>query len=155
MKKEFYLLMAATLLVIACKESKKIKLTNNAPAETAMQAMPQQDCYTYVKNRDTVTLSLTHADSSLTGNLTYQLFEKDKNKGVVSGKVLGDTILLDYTFNSEGLSSKRQVAYLKQNDTLVEGFAEVEEKNGGMVFKNRADLKFQRSGIVLNKIDCK
>ncbi len=155
MKTILYFLTAGAAMLMACSDSKKIKLSSDTPPETVTEAMPQQECYTYIKNRDTVTLSITPTDSTVTGNLSYQLFEKDKNTGTVSGKMLGDTILLDYTFQSEGVTSKRQVAYLKLNDTLVEGFADSEEKNNAMVFKNRSDLRFEKTGIVLKKAVCK
>ncbi len=155
MKTAHYFITAGLAVLMACKQNKAIKLSGEVTPESVTQPVPQQECFTYVKNRDTVTLSLTQTDSTLTGNLSYLLFEKDKNTGTVSGKILGDTILLDYTFNSEGVSSKRQVAYLKLNNTLVEGFADAEEKNNVMVFKNRSDLSFEKTGIVLRKIPCK
>lgn len=114
----------------------------------------ERACYAYTKNRDTVQLSLNQQGEQLSGDLVYSLFEKDKNTGKVTGKMLGDTLLLDYTFGSEGRQSERQVAFLKKGDQLTEGYAEVEEHNGTVKFKRRADLKFGGI-IVLNKTACK
>ena len=64
----------------------------------------------------------------------------------------GDTLLAEYIFKSEGITSIREVAFLKQDDSFVEGYGDVEEQYGKMVFKNRSALSF--TGKVLHKVDC-
>jgi len=86
--------------------------------------------------------------------LSYSLFEKDSNKGTISGEVKGDTILAEYNFDSEGMRSTREVVFLKRDRKLYEGFGEVEEKNGKTVFKDRSKLKFG-DAIVFSLTDCK
>jgi hypothetical protein len=111
-------------------------------------------CYAYYKNRDTVELSLVTSGKQISGTLKYQLFEKDRNNGTITGEIKGDTLLANYTFNSEGMESQRQVAFLRKGDQLIEGYAEVEEKGGKAVFKDTKNLKFG-SGIVLAPAACK
>lgn len=111
-------------------------------------------CYAYYKNRDTVELSIGARGQQISGTLKYQLFEKDRNNGTITGEIKGDTLLANYTFNSEGMESQRQVAFLRKGDQLVEGYAEVEEKDGKTVFKDTKNLKFG-SGIVLDVVACK
>jgi hypothetical protein len=82
--------------------------------------------------------------------LTYNIFEKDGNMGSLRGRVIGDTILAAYTFQSEGVTSVREVAFLKKDSILVEGFAPMDE--AGEHFANRAELDF--TGIVLNAVNC-
>jgi hypothetical protein len=110
-------------------------------------------CYGYTKGRDTVMMSMQIRGKEVSGDLTYKLFEKDHNVGSIAGELIGDTVLVDYTFNSEGSKSVRQVAFLKRGDQLTEGYGDVEEQNGKMVFKDRSKLKFS-SMIVLNKDSC-
>lgn len=125
-------------------------ITTPAPVKTNTA-----DCYQYIQNRDTATLQLKITGDELTGELNYNLFEKDKNKGKIAGELKGDTIIAEYTFDSEGLRSVREVIFVKKADgKLYEGFGEVEEKGGKTVFKNRSALKFDQ-GMAFSKADCK
>ncbi|MDB5019280.1 MAG: hypothetical protein JWQ28_407 [Pedobacter sp.] len=135
--------LAFFCLMLACQ---------NKPEPEQKQAN-QQNCYSYNTNRDTVQLSLKIQGAQVSGNLFYSIHEKDKNSGSVEGKLRGDTLLLNYTFKSEGSQSVRQVAFLKQGNSLVEGYADVQEKGGIVMFKRPADLKFN-SIIVLQKSAC-
>lgn len=111
-------------------------------------------CYQYIKNRDTATLTLKTAGNEVSGSLGYNLYEKDKDSGTFKGIVKGDTLIADYTFHSEGKISVRQIALLKQDNKLIEGFGDVEEIKGNVKFKDISQLKFDNS-IVFSKIDCK
>lgn len=126
--------------------------TQNSQAAADNQT-ERQNCYTYVKNKDTILLSTRESGSQVTGNLEYNLDEKDRNTGTVAGIVRGDTLLLNYTFQSEGRQSVRQLAFLKQGNELIEGYAEVEEKADTVVFKNPETLKFSKA-MVLEKTGC-
>lgn len=111
-------------------------------------------CYTYTKNKDTASLTLMISGRIITGELHYQLFEKDSNKGTIKGEMRGDTLIADYIFNSEGKQSIRQVAFLKKDGKLMEGFGDVIEKDGKMYFKSISDLKFG-GAIEFTKAHCK
>lgn len=107
-------------------------------------------CYGSYTDRDSVFLSLTVAGEKVTGNLIYKLFEKDKNHGTLDGIVHGDTILAMYRFESEGKTSTREVAFLKQDNGLVEGFAPMDST--GIHFQNKDEIDF--AGIVLQSDVC-
>lgn len=111
-------------------------------------------CYQYIKNRDTATLSIKTEDNKVTGTLGYNLYEKDKNAGTITGLVKGDTIITNYTFQSEGQTSVREVVFLKQGDLLKEGFGDVQEVKGEVKYKDLTKLKFDGS-MAFSKIDCK
>ena len=111
------------------------------------------NCYTYKKNRDTASLKLQVAGQEVTGDLSYNLFEKDRNKGTIAGELKGDTIIAEYTFDSEGMRSVREIVFLHKNGKLIEGFGDVEQKSVKTVFKNRAALNFD-NGLVFDKTDC-
>jgi hypothetical protein len=123
-------------------------VTNAAAAPGALQ------CYQYIKNRDTATLSLKIEDNKATGTLGYNLYEKDKNSGTIAGIVKGDTIIANYTFQSEGQTSVREVAFLKRGDQLAEGFGDAQDVKGEVKYKDVSTLKFDGS-MVFGKIDCK
>jgi hypothetical protein len=143
------------VLLIACynDEQKSTDSGNDKSAKPA-EAIITKSCYQSINNKDTVLLDLTVADKAVSGNLQYNFFGKDKNKGTFSGEMRGDTILVNYIFTSEGTTSTRQVIFLKKGNTLVEGYGEMEEKGNKMIFKNINTIDFSKS-IVLKQIDCK
>lgn len=111
------------------------------------------ECYKSTKNRDTIALKLNIDGKALAGNLKYDIYEKDGSSGTVAGEMKGDTLIFDYTFDAEGMRSVREMVFVKKDNQLYEGFGDVEEKNGKMVFKNKSALKFGNS-IVLTKTNC-
>jgi hypothetical protein len=84
--------------------------------------------------------------------MLYQLKERDRNNGTLQGTIKGDTLIADYTFSSEGMVSVRQVAFLKQQEGLREGFGELKQKNNQWVFANPRALQF--TGFVLTPAAC-
>lgn len=127
-----------------------------SPGESAQEsdsATAVKKCYAYY-NRDTVELSIVTAGKQISGTLRYQLFEKDKNNGTITGEIMGDTLLANYTFNAEGRESERQVAFLRKGEQLIEGYTDVEEKNGKVVFKDASKLKFDET-IRLSETPCR
>lgn len=112
-----------------------------------------EGCYAFIQNNDNILMDLKFNGNEVTGSLTYNFYEKDDNKGSLIGKVYGDTIIAMYNFDSEGVASFREVAFLKRGKEYVEGFGEIEEKNGKMIFKNRKLLNFD-SNIILEKTEC-
>jgi hypothetical protein len=110
-------------------------------------------CYGYTNKKDSVFLTATIGDSSVTGNLSYNFYEKDKNNGTINGKMKGDTLMADYTFMAEGMQSVRQVAFLLTDSTAKEGYGEMTEKNNKMIFTSPAKIAFDKS-FVLSKKEC-
>jgi hypothetical protein len=142
-----------SLCLFACRQTTKVRIEPKETDTTTNAPVAEQTCYTYVKNRDTATLSLTTTGVAAAGELDYKLFEKDKNMGSVEGEMHGDTLIANYTFSSEGRQSVRQVVFLKKGDQLLEGTGQVEEKNGKTQFKNLSNLEFGKA-IVFEKIAC-
>ena len=151
-----YLLIALGFagLFTACQNNTNEKVAaDTLTADSTIVPATQQYCYQYIKNGDTATMTMMSSGPITTGELTYKLAEKDSNNGIFEGELHADTLIAEYTFGSEGKESVRQVAFLKKGDQLIEGFGDVEDKNGKMMFKNTATLKFD-GAIVFNKVDC-
>ena len=116
--------------------------------------MPETSaCYASVTAADSATLRLVNTNGDITGELTYNYYEKDDNRGTIMGQMHGDTLLADYTFMSEGTESVRQVAFLKKGEGFVEGYGDAEEREGKMIFTNTAALDFGQ-GSVFEKTPC-
>ncbi|TAH00804.1 MAG: hypothetical protein EAZ15_08355 [Sphingobacteriales bacterium] len=136
---------------MACNSQTK---SNTASQNATTLNEPTTNCYTYLKDSNQVSLKITVIENKVKGDLTYNYFQKDKNTGTIEGEMRGDTLFADYKFESEGLNSVREVAFLKMGNKLFEGYGEVLEKSGKMVFKNRTALNFDNK-MPLIKTDCK
>jgi hypothetical protein len=156
MKKYLFIAACATICA-ACNagSGNQEAADSTITAETAVAAAAEsRTCYVSSKNQDSTYLDLHIKGDQVSGALNIIPGEKDRNTGTVSGLVKGDTILLDYTFQSEGMQSVRQIAYLQKDGKLIEGFAEVQVQNGKASFKSLGDLKFDGS-VVLEQSECK
>lgn len=153
MKKLFFALSVSLAFLVACQSNQSNENTaDSAGLDTNINA-PAQYCYLYVKDKDTAKITLMSSGTITTGELSYHLFEKDKSDGIFEGENHGDTLLAEYTFNAEGRESVRQVAFLKKGDQLLEGYADVVEKDGKTQFKNKNELVFGK-GLIFNKVAC-
>ena len=158
MKQKVFIVIAFVVL-LSCNDNPErttidSKVTTDSVATEKINASNEtSECYINTKNKDSMVLTLTIKNNLVTGNMNYQVMGKDKNKGTLQGKMRGDTLFADYTFWSEGKQSVRQVAYLKKDSSLLEGYGDVEEKGNKMVFKNTSVLNFGK-GVVLQKTAC-
>src|SRR4051812_19511817 len=66
-------------------------------------------CYMQVIARDTIIANLQQNNSTVSGTLMFDNYEKDASKGSVTGSVDGDIIRLLYSFASEGMNSVMEV----------------------------------------------
>jgi len=154
------LLSLLTLATLSCNNTDTGKNTAATDTDTtrtdslvAASAQTAPSCYQNINGKDTVLLSISGEAITVTGLLSYNYYEKDKSSGDIQGNMYGDTLIGEYSFQSEGTTSVREVAFLKRDNAFVEGFGDIEEKGGKMVFKNRNSLKF--TGHPLKKVDCK
>src|SRR5690606_17194654 len=60
--------------------------------------------------------------------LDYHLAEKDANRGTFEGFLIDDVILGDYIFQSEGVTSKREVIFKIVKGQLIEGSGPMDEE---------------------------
>ncbi len=131
------------LSLAACHEQS----TQATQEPTAAATGPQ--CYAHLTATDTIRLTLQTTQPTATGQLTYHYYEKDRNRGTISGIMHGDTLLADYTFQSEGATSVRQVAFLRRDIGFIEGFGPVVERQGKTVFEKPHALTFDAKYTLL------
>jgi hypothetical protein len=156
MKKVILLGVVYMTVFVSCKKEKETEETPIAPEEIVVEETVSEECYSTIIKKDTISMSLNVKGNLIaSGKLSYKFFEKDKNEGTLVGEIKGDTLFAEYTFMSEGVSSIREVAFLKKGNTYVEGYGDVVDDNKGKVtFKDAKQLKFE-GNIVLSKVDCK
>ena len=153
MKRILSLLLLIATLLVACKKEEK--------PEIPKPVLPSKEitsnslaCYSYIKEKDTIQANLIIQSEKVGGDLIYKLFEKDKNTGTIAGIMKGDTLFAEYTFMSEGTSSIREVAFLRKKNQLIEGYGDMKDVAGKMVFKDKKSLNFTGS-IILKETPCK
>lgn len=145
----------ATLATLAsCQPQQPTATDKPAPPTVAAPPAPAAaQCYGYLA-QDTAYLALSGARPAVTGTLIYHYAGKDRNRGTIRGTFSGDTLRADYTFLSEGVTSVREVVFLKRGAGLVEGYGPVAEQGSKTVFKQPHRLKFDTK-IMLAPVECK
>jgi len=111
-------------------------------------------CYQMILKRDTATLQLAVKDTTVTGDLRYDWYERDGNTGTLNGVLRNDRIYADYTFQSEGTTSVREVIFKIENGTLLQGFGNLKEEKGKVIFQEPDNLQFQTANPFF-KIACR
>ncbi len=162
MKLNLFLLIIIGSLFVACghktteppKEEPKVAPKEEPKNDMTANEGKAPECYRYLNNKDTIYLQISEAYNMITGLLLYKYYQKDKNLGTIQGKMVGDVLVADYTFRAEGRVSSRQIAFKKKGDDFVEGYGDVKDVNGKMVFKDVNTLKYNDS-MVLRKVPCK
>ena len=78
-----------------------------------------QNCYHATVGDSSSLLQIKDPSADqLTGELIFQNYEKDSSYGVFTGKFAADQLTIDFTFQSEGIESKRQIVLTKSADQL-------------------------------------
>ena len=150
-------LLAFILLAGSCnnegKTSTQVKKDSITPANVVVNDTLSSGCYSQIVQRDTSSLQLQKKDSSLTGALSYSIYQKDRNDGTVMAEQSGDIIKGWYLFKSEGIISVRQVAWKINGEELWPATGEVTQKNDTTMFAKPDQLKFD-STRPFKKIPC-
>lgn len=159
MKTTNLLTLLTVFLLCGCNSNKsntdEATLKDSTSAASPMTAKSQTHCYALMTPQgDTIILNLTQQGIDVQGTLMYSLFEKDRNTGTLRGRMHGDTLRADYTFESEGVESVREVVFLAKKDGFVEGYGPVEETEKKTIFSPGATLTFDLEEV-LKKTECK
>ncbi|HPZ87632.1 MAG TPA: hypothetical protein PLQ32_05990 [Flavihumibacter sp.] len=155
MKASFLFFGGLFTCMAACSDpstgTKAEPTTTEAPSPA-----PKSDkqCYSYFSNTDTITLVVKGPDSALTGSLVFMLNGKDRNIGTLKGKMLGDTLVADYTYQSEGITSIREIAFLRKDGNMLQGVGPVQVKDNHQYFSDRSKLQFS-SNMALGNQHCR
>lgn len=156
MKRVNVILLLSMVLIVSCDNPKQT--TSNTGSDTLKPVenkimIPASTCYSSITGKDTIKLKVEVFPNVVTGKLMYDFNEKDSNSGTFDGHLHGDTLLADYKFTSEGKLSTRQVIFLIKDSIAIEGFGELEEKEGKMVIKDLKKVSFEK-GIIFKKVEC-
>ena len=158
---KYVFLCAAFFTILSCHNTGKAK-NNGSITDTSLPVIDTAaevktgegtSCFAYLQDRDTVMMKLHLAGNAASGTLVYNIYEKDKNTGTFNGLLMGDTLLVSYSYLSEGVRSVRQVIFLVKGNVLLQGSGSMKDQNGKLIFSNRNDINFN-SNILLESVDC-
>lgn len=136
------------------KTSSEIKDSSNTEETTKIiPASLPSGCYAQIAGRDTANLQIENKDNSVTGSLSYNFFQKDRNDGTLQAEISGDILTGWYLFKSEGVISVRQVAWKIKGAELWQATGEMMEKNDTMFFSIPDKLKYD-STRPFKKVAC-
>ncbi len=107
-------------------------------------------CFTWSIGQNVAKARLNIDGNKVSGTLEYDYAEKDDTKGTLNGTLNNDIIMAEYTFMSEGQESVMEVVFKLQSNKLIQGYAEMEEQNGKLVFKDAVKLSFQNTFVRTN-----
>ena len=151
MKKQILLSIVVILLVVSCKKEATTKPETSTPLEEIAVTPSKTECYLYEKNGNKIELKVEYYIDTVAGNLTYAFAGKDKNVGTYKGKIENNILIADYTFQSEGKESVRQIAFQLKEDKMIAGYGDVTED--GNSFKDITKLKFDPV-MSMDKVVC-
>lgn len=137
--------IAFVILLSACNQAG----TSGKNDSAAVQNTPEgavASCYSKITGRDTIKLSLVVEEEKVNGTLEYNIYEKDKNTGVIAGTLHDNILRATYEFQSEGIKSSRNVVFKIMGEQAYEAQADSLTTDGLPVFSSdNALLKFEPS----------
>lgn len=159
MKRDLWIIGILALMLFSCEKNEKktkpfYKQTNKEVKAETKEEVSGIKCFLYATTQDTINLIVNRSKNTITGNLIYNLYQKDRNSGSLLGSIKGDTLFADYKFSSEGKESIREVIFVKKADGFIEASAPMELENGRMVFKKDVQLKLNHT-FLLKQTDCR
>lgn len=155
--KNVFSLAIVSLLALSCtkktesnvKDITEDSVTVNS-SDFNVEAVPEI-CYMEANGKDSLFMKVVSNLGTVTGNLYYKNFQKDSSFGDIVGVEDGDTLKLDYTFQSEGMESTREIWFLMRDGKVIEGIAEPNAEGTG--YKDYHSVKYD-GGHVLSLVEC-
>lgn len=153
------IILAASVAVafLSCekKQTETVSNNTNTPVEDNYtvedESIGAKKCYIQGTGNDTLYVSLDDNLGTVSGRMYYKNHQKDSSFGDVVGSSNGDTIKVDYTFQSEGTTSSREIWFLKKDGKLLEGIGNLDAS--GTRYADYKKIKFD-GGHVLDEAEC-
>ncbi|KQR70372.1 hypothetical protein [Pedobacter sp. Leaf176] len=148
-----YLALAAFPFVYACNSS--VKKADVTKTDSVMN----QTCYASSFEKDSAAMVVkTLASGKVTGSLLIKYGEKPQNNGQIDGKFNGDTLLVDYRFNTGGDTTRaftNPLAFLKKDGKLIMGVAQIETTLGRSYFVKGKPINYEAGKFTFAEVPCK
>ena len=110
-------------------------------------------CYQYTFHKDRSIIQLTKDEDKITGYFAWLPYEKDSERGSLTGTIKDDIINAKTIYSIEGDIQEEELMFKIKKDTLVQGRGEMIEtkSNGNFQFKDPSKIKWKES---FKKVKC-
>ncbi len=132
------IIVVICLVIIGIMASRKTTLVSPVVEDpTKVTQNSIAGCYVMHSGKDVYILIVESEEGkNVTGKVSFNNFEKDSSSGSFTGKFDGTILLGNYSFDSEGMHSNRQLVFKLVDGNLIEGFGDVKFEGGKEVFKD-------------------
>lgn len=148
------LLMAALPFAYACNESK-----TSTSSKTKTDSVVNESCYAAAFEKDSAAIIVkTLASGKVAGSLLIKYADKPQNNGKIDGKFSGDTLYVDYRFNTGNDTTKaftNPLAFLKKDGKLIMGVAQIETTLGRSYFVKGKPIDYTAGKFTFEAVNCK
>jgi len=154
-KNVVYLAFAAIPFVFACNQNNKAESGSTKKTDSLIN----ETCYAAIFEKDSAAMIVkTLASGEVTGSLLVKYGEKPQNNGTIEGKFSGDTLLVDYRFNTGKDSSRvytNPLAFLKKDGKLIMGVGQIETTLGRSYFVKGKPIDYEAGKFTFEEVPCK
>lgn len=113
-----------------------------------------KECYLEVSGRDSLILTIEIDEQfAVKGQLKFANYQMDSSQGEVTGKIIGDTLVVMHEFQAEGAFNKVQRVFLRKNNQYFLGKGETDEVDGVYIYSDRSKINFEDTRV-LDRIEC-
>ena len=157
--KYIYSLIAIAFICNSCGEEAQNtpnqKIIEHVKEDTTISnnKFEMDGCYRLIIENDTATMDVTQQQNYITGSLVYKRDGKDNNIGTVNLVKTTDRVEGWYKYQSEGITSVRQVVFKPTNNSFAEGYGDIKMNGDTAMFKYPHALHFEEKHT-FNKINC-
>ena len=112
-------------------------------------------CYVAKLGQDIYTLDIESENGgNVSGMLAYNNYQKDSSSGSFQGIFTEGKLLGDYSFDSEGMHSDRQVIFKQEGDNFIQGFGPTITKDGKESFANLNEITYDPKSTFVKNSAC-
>jgi hypothetical protein len=144
-------LIVLALIVGGYKYYQNKELATEVPVTTESVT----GCYIAKLSQDIYTLKIDSQNGdNITGSLKYNNFEKDSSSGPLTGTYKNNILLGDYSFDSEGMHSVRQVIFKKDGENFIQGFGAVTVVGDKETLNDTSDITYDPKSTFVKSATC-
>ena len=112
-------------------------------------------CYVAHLQKDIYTLVIQSEEKgAVFGMLAYNNYQKDSSSGSFEGTFTDGILLGNYSFDSEGMRSDRQLIFKQVDGNFIEGFGDVKMVDGKEVFVDTNNINYDQKLTFVKSKDC-
>lgn len=149
-----YLSVVALPFLVMCQNSSVEKNREKLIGNPSVKA-----CYLAADGKDSAFLTLnTFEQNKVSGRLLILYSDRRRNNGEFTGSYTGDTLFVNYRFQSGNASSPvftNPLALLKTGDSLILGTGKIMKNLGRVYLDKKQGIDFEKGRFRFHVIDCK